>query len=76
MFGVYRVSCMLSVACECVSSNHRDASTAVYARRMAQTKWNNREMENGLQQQSVQQNCIIDDTSVHCRYRRAAVDSR
>ena len=60
-----------SVVCECVSNNRRDASTAVHARRMPQTKWNNDlEMGNGIQQRSVQQNYIIDvvTTAVHCQY--------
>ena len=58
-------------SCASVSSNRRDESTAVHARRMSQTKWNNdMEMENGIQQRSVQQNCIIYviTTAVHCQY--------
>ena len=44
-----------SVVCECVSNNRRDASTAVHARRMPQTKYNNIKIENGIQQRPVQQ---------------------
>ena len=68
-----RMGYTVSAAC-CpwsVSRNRRDASTAVHARRMPQTKWNNDlEMGNGIQQRSVQQNYIIDvvTTAVHCQY--------
>ena len=71
---VWGIPCLLhvvQVVCACVSSTRRDASTAMHARRMPQMKWNNdMEKENGIQQRSVQQNCIVDviSTAVHCQY--------
>ena len=80
------ISCVLHVVhCVCESNNRRDVSTAVHARRMPQTKQNNMEMENGIQQRSVQhstENCILDvywcslplRLCCYCRYRYSLLD--